>query len=152
MLRFWASLLETEVSAARDDEPRVGAVGDLAQDQLGVIVEIDPVDVRPRRHDRGDGAIRQRQHAVDHLLLDLIDHAGLGSGGDREFHLLFGDIARAPFGNAEHREQRAGRVLKQPDERPRNRNHELQRPRDARGNPLRRGERDPFWHQFAEND
>ena len=34
--------------------PRIGAFGDFARDRLRLVVEIDPVDVRARRHDRGD--------------------------------------------------------------------------------------------------
>ena len=140
-----------EIAAARHDQPRIRTIGDLARDLARIVVEVDPVDVRPRRHDRGDRAIRQRKHAVDHLLLDRVDDAGFGALGDREPDLFLGDAVLPPFGNAQERQQAGRRAFEQPDERPEYQGDDMKRARHPHGDRLRRGQRDPLRHQFADD-
>jgi hypothetical protein len=141
----------TEVAAARDDDTRIGAVGDLARHRVGRIIEIDPVHIRARRHDGRDRAVGQRQHAVDHLLLDLVDHPGLGALGDGEAHFLFGDAIAATFRNAQQLQDYGRRALENPREGPADACNDLQRPRHAHGDRFRRSQRHAFGDEFADD-
>ncbi|KAG1453501.1 hypothetical protein G6F57_015709 [Rhizopus arrhizus] len=50
-----------------DREEAVRGLGQLAADQFGIIVDVDPGHVRARRHDRADGTFSQGQHPAHHV-------------------------------------------------------------------------------------
>ena len=80
---------------------------------FGIVVEVDPVDVRPRRHDRGRpdcprararrGAFPSRLRSID---------AGFGAFGDRELDLFLGDVLCALVADAQEIEQQRGRAFR----------------------------------------
>ncbi|ENN86158.1 hypothetical protein RHSP_33312 [Rhizobium freirei PRF 81] len=58
------------VEAAADDrEARMADLDDTALLLLARLVEVEPDDIRARRHDRARRAVGKRQHAMDHVLL-----------------------------------------------------------------------------------
>ena len=72
---------------------RVAALGDLAADRLGRIVEVDPHHLHARRHHASDRAVGEAQHAVDHVALGDMEDAGARALRDQPLHLLLGHRA-----------------------------------------------------------
>jgi hypothetical protein len=116
-----------------------------------VSVEVDPVDVRARRHDALHGAVAEAQHPGDHLALVGLDHArGLCLGHDGA-DLLLGHRALA-FGGLPHEaEQQPGRGVEQRDERARDARHERHRRRHRAGDALRALQREVLGHQLPDH-
>jgi len=135
-----------------DRKPRM-ARGDQLLLYLGVgVVEIEPVDLGARRHERPRGPVAEAEHRRDHLLLVRLDHAGGLRFGDKRFDFLIGDrvlrLGRLPE-NPEY-EPRGG--VKQPHQRrcdPRDNGH---RGRHPAGYGLSVSQREILWQKLPDDD
>ena len=67
---------------AAHGEARQSTRIELRDDVGGVALSVEPRDVGARRHDRARGAIREPQHALDHLALLRHEDAGARAFGD----------------------------------------------------------------------
>ena len=109
-------------AALADDELRVRVRGqELAQLVVGGI-DVDPLDVRPRRHDRGHALIAELEHALDDVLFGGADGAGLGALADQRLDLVFGEVRLGVALDAEHPQHEVGRrrsAARRPDRRSR---------------------------------
>ena len=92
----------------------VRARSDRAQDVVVRAVEIDPLHARSRRHDRSDRAIGEIQDSLDHVPLDVVDHAQPGPLGNEEMDVL---LRHGLLGSRPHpqqpQEQASGRLSSQ---------------------------------------
>ena len=66
----------------------VSARHDLPPVRLLVVVDVKEDDLRARGHDRRDGEVVERQHALDHLLLGPLEHARVEPPLDKRPHIL----------------------------------------------------------------
>src|SRR5450631_2840235 len=59
---------------ATDQKLSMWASADSAQDLLPMTVQVHPLYMRPRGHDRSDRAVGQVENALNHVALDGVDH------------------------------------------------------------------------------
>ncbi len=101
-------------AAATDRVARV-LVGGHQRQRFGQrCVDVEPGDLGARHHHRADLAVVEAKHVAHHLVLLLLDHAGVQALLEAGGNFLFGDAAVGPAANAEqaqhghraHRQQR----------------------------------------------
>ncbi len=131
---------------------RMAAFGDLLADGLGRVVEVDPVHFDTRRHHAPDRAVGKAQHALDHVALGHVEHAGLRALRDHALHLLLRHRALALLRDAQEAGKRPGGNAEEPHDGGAGDGE----PRHDRGNgggdALGIVEGDALWHQLADDE
>ena len=135
-----------------DRKMRVAAGDDLAPVDLLGVVDVEENDLRPRRHDRGDGQLVEAEHALDHLLFGLVEDARLEALLNQDVHLLVRHGGFAATCEAEGLEQEVGDGAEDFDDGRNHPRHPLQGAGDQPGHALRVAERDALGDEFADHE
>jgi hypothetical protein len=121
-------------------------------DRRFVVLGVDPVHVRPGRHEAAHGPVAEAQHARDHAALLLLDHARALGLADEHLDLFFGDGRGIVGLGAEEAEDQGGGGIQQPDRRGCDlRDDQHQRGHGA-GDPLRVAQGQLLGHEFTDHD
>ncbi len=115
------------------------------------VVQIDPVDFGARRHDRPGVAVAQAEDAGHHLLLAFVEHPGLDALLHHGLDFFLGDGRILGFAHAQQEQHQIGRGAQKPGQRRGQLRQRLHGARYQRSDVLRRTERQPLGHQFAQN-
>src|SRR5450756_1358720 len=75
---------------ATDQKLSMWASADSAQDLLPMTVEVHPLHMRPRGHDRSDRAVGQVENALDHVALDGVNYTQSSALRDKVVNVIFG--------------------------------------------------------------
>ena len=130
---------------------RIIALANLAPVLFGIVLQIEPFELRARRHYCIDAAIAQTQRHLHDRGLGGMDIAGglrfAQHDGDLFFRYSRGFV-RAPRQETQHEIARRG---KEPDERRREPGHQRQHRREAERDRLGPAQRDALRHQFAKD-
>ena len=90
---------------------------DSVEDLRFGTVEIDPLDARPRRHDRSHRAVGEVENALDHVALDGMNYAQSGALRDEIVNIILGQGALEARAHVQQAQEEACRPAKQPDQR-----------------------------------
>ena len=133
-------------------EIRVAAGHDFAPVGFLGVVEIEKNDLRPRRHEAGDGQLIEREHAFDHLFFGALKHARVQALFHEGAHFVFADVVgrRTGFQPDEFYEE-LGAKFKQPQQRRRQPRQAAHRTGEQRGDFFRMREPHAFRHELAKN-
>ena len=95
----------------------MGALEDFLQARFQRLLDIEPADVSARGHQRLDGAITKAQNALNHVVLDLFEHARISALTNYRLDLVLGDIRFAGGRNPQQLHQGFGRIAEQMNNR-----------------------------------
>ncbi len=112
-----------------DRQTGMASGGDLIDDRLTRRADGNRDQLRAGHHDLAGVEIREAEDAVEHLLLQLFEHARFLAGRHQHLQLFFGVHHRAPIGAAEPErlDDRLRRAVHQANERPEHAHEELER-------------------------
>ena len=138
--------------AAADRIARMAVLAHHRQRLLHRLGGIQPRDITTRDHHRADLPVIQPEHVAHHLVLMLLDHAGVHAffqaGGD----LFFGHRSLGVLADAQHAQDALGADRQQSHERPRQAGQPVHRRRDDTGHGLGIHLAQPLGHQLTEDD
>ena len=132
-------------------ELRVGVRRQELAQLLFAGVDVDPLDVGTRRHDRRHALIAELEHALDDVLFGDADRAGFGALADERLDLVLGEVRFRLALDAKQPEHDVGGRGQQPDDRAADARQHHHRPRHPRGDGFRIVEADALRHQLAED-
>ena len=139
-------------AALADHEAAVPALADDPGDRVRPGPDVEPDQLAPGRHDRPHRAVREPQHALDHLLLVAVEDAGTRAFGDQHPHLLLGHrLGRLELA-AEQAQDEPARRLEQPDCRRAGARDEVDGRRHPRGDALGRAQGEVLGDELADDE
>ena len=115
------------------------------------IVEVEPFDPRPRRHDGARPPVAEAQRHLDDRRLGVRDVPGRNPLAQHKGDLLVGDGGGSLAAHGQQAKHKIGRGAQEPLDRcsrPGNRSHEAA---ERSGNPLGMEQGDALWDEFAED-
>ena len=134
-----------------DGKIRVAARDDLAPVHLLGVLEVEEDDLRPGRHERRHRQLVQRQHALDHLLLRPLEHAGVEALlHQRPDLVLAHGLRRRPGAQPDQPGDAVGRQLQHAQKRRRQPGQPAHRAREPRRHLFRMRPADALGNQLAE--
>ena len=113
---------------------------------------VQPMDIGTRHHHRGQRPVVQMEHVLHHLVLLLLDDAGVHTLLQAVRDLLLGHAAHAFGVDGQHLQHRLGRCRQQFDERPGRPGQPCHGPCQQARDRFRIELADALGHQLAEDD
>ena len=121
-------------------------------DGLAAVGGVEPDDVAARNHDAPHRAVREPEHALDHLVLGDLEDTRVRRLRDHRADFLLVDAAVRRLAQPEDPRHQFRRALEHPDEGRGDEGEDLHRARERGGNRFRVGQRPALRHQLADHE